>query len=409
MTDDITRGLGLLADEAEPATIDAQHVITRARVRTRNRRATLATAFATVAMVGALVVAMNPLTQSDQGATITDTTLEGRLNRLLTEALPDLIPAGWSLVPDRPAGPMPDLEFVCVDSNVNGCSTGATYNDGVGDVDISISVNRIPRNFTEFCDPQFCDPGDLFVQDNLPDGTRTQVRTYSEKPTSRDFLQLLVTRPDGTQVDVVAIWPHDTRSEPPLSTDEILKFATVFSYDSTLPVGAPLNKPTEEFVSDDPKRGARVTQELTDVLDEVIPAGWTKAPDTEQPVQPAFTFECSGSMVGPGTDAPTVESCWAAVYYQDATGVIAFKLSVSPVEVFEINCDAGCAEKTLSDGTETRVSQEFVEQIAEYEHTLAATRPDGTHIWVQVYWKEQRPKTPLTDDELLKFATAFTF
>ena len=145
------------------------------------------------------------------------------------------------------------------------------------------------------------------------------------------------------------------------------------------------------------------------MLDEVIPAGWTKGPDAEQPVQPAFTFECSGSMVGPGTDAPTVESCWAAVYYQDATGVIAFKFSVAPVEVFEINCAAGCAEKTLSDGTETRVSQEFVEQIAEYEHTVAATRQDGTHIWVQVYWKEPRPNTPLTDDELLKFATAFTF
>jgi hypothetical protein len=411
MTDDITRGLGLLADEAEPATIDTQRVITRARARTRNRRASLATAFATVALVGALVVAMGPLKgTSDQAASITDTTLEGRLNRLLTEALPGLIPAGWSLVP-KPEAEEPQLEFVCLSDNTNGCNASATYDDGAGDLDMGIHVDRIPRAFKHNqCGDEYCDAWAAPVRQTLPDGTKTQVLTSSEKLAPYDGESLLAFRPDGTMVSVYFRWPQGTRSEPPLTTDQMLEFATVFSYDSTLPVASPLNPPTTEYVSDDPEREGRVNQELTEALGEVIPAAWSKVSDSEQPVQPPFAFDCAVTrypavLEVPESEVPrpSPETCWSAVYYRDATGIVGIKFSVAEEKVFDVLCDGGCSEKTLSDGTEIQMAN------GSGTHTLGATRPDGTHIWVEVYWQGQRSETPLSADELLKFATAFTF
>ena len=413
MTDDITRGLGLLADEAEPATIDTQRVITRARTRTRNRRASLATAFATVALVGALVVAMGPLKgTSDQAASITDTTLEGRLNRLLTEALPNVIPAGWSLVP-KPEAAEPQLEFVCLDTNTNGCSTGATYNDGVGDLDMGIHVDKIPRSFEHNqCGDEYCTAWAAPVRQTLPDGTSTQVMAYSEKMVSRDGESLLAVRPDGTMVSVSLSWPQGKRSEPALTMDELLKFATVFSYDSTLPVASPLNPPATPYVSDDPKRKGRVNQELTDALAEVIPAEWSKVPDAEQPVQPPFAFEClapeNDKVIGEpgGLEPPNEESCWSAVYYRDTFGIIGIKFSVTEKKVFDVLCEGGCSDTTLSDGTVTQMATGWG---ATNTHTVGATRPDGTHVWVEVYWRDERPTTPLSNEALLKLATAFTF
>lgn len=421
MTDDLTRGLALLADEAEPATIDSHNVIARARARTRNRRATVATAFATVALVGALVVAMVPMAgTSDQGATITDTTLEGRLNRLLTEALPNLIPAGWSLVP-KPEAKEPQLEFVCLSTNTDGCNTGATYNDGVGDLEFSIHVDKIPRSFEQNqCGDEYCTAWATPVRQTLSDGTKTQVMAYSGKlapsegESPLDGESLLAFRPDGTMVSVSLNWPQGQRSEPALTMDKLLAFATVFSYDSSLPVADPLNKPTEEYVSDDPEREGRVNQELTDALDEVIPAEWSKVSDEEQPVQPPFAFDCAvtrGPDVITKTDGevepqPSPETCWSAVYYRDATGIVGIKFSVAEEKVFDVPCDTGCAEETLSDGTTTKMSSE---PVPDNSQTLGATRPDGTHIWVEVYWQGQRSETPLSSDELLKFATAFTF
>lgn len=421
MTDDITRGLDLLADEAAPAIIDTQHVISRARMRTRGRRAITASALATVALVSALVLTLgNPAPTSEQGTTPPPgKTVEGWLNRLLTEALPDVIPSNWSLLPASPTEEQgPQLEFQCYDSNANGCGAHANYNDGVGDIDLQISVNRIPRNFDDLCDVQYCPQWEPPVRQTLRDGTRTQVLTYTEKPTSRDIEELLATRPDGTQIKVAVIWPQGQRSEPALARNEILQFATVFSYDAALPVGDPLNKPpetTEVATEEDPNREGRVNEELTEALDEVVPAEWSKASNEEQPVQPPFAFDCKESSFGPGT-APEIEreedvelvgeTCWTAVYYRDATGIIGIKFSISSVKVFDVPCETGCAEKTLSDGTKTQMAS----QSAPFPtQTMGATRPDGTHIWVEVYWQEQRTEMPLTDDELLKFATAFTF
>ena len=53
--DDCTRGLDLLADEAEPAAVDCYDVIAKAKARTRNRRATMPTALATVTVAGAMI------------------------------------------------------------------------------------------------------------------------------------------------------------------------------------------------------------------------------------------------------------------------------------------------------------------------------------------------------------------
>ena len=78
MTDDITRGFGPAGRRGR--TRDHRHpdVISRARMRTRSRRAIAASALATVALVGALVVTLgNPAPTSEQGTTPpTDKTVE---------------------------------------------------------------------------------------------------------------------------------------------------------------------------------------------------------------------------------------------------------------------------------------------------------------------------------------------
>jgi hypothetical protein len=58
MTDDITRGLAALADEAQPAPVDSHTVVQLAHAHSRARRAVYTAAFATLVAVGALTVAI---------------------------------------------------------------------------------------------------------------------------------------------------------------------------------------------------------------------------------------------------------------------------------------------------------------------------------------------------------------
>ena len=58
MTDDITRGLAALADEARPAPVDSHTVVQLAHAHTRARRAVYTAAFATLVAIGALTVAI---------------------------------------------------------------------------------------------------------------------------------------------------------------------------------------------------------------------------------------------------------------------------------------------------------------------------------------------------------------
>jgi hypothetical protein len=138
MTDDVTRGLTMLADETEPAPIDSYDVITRARTRTRNRRATVTTALATLAVVGSLAVTLNQSPQTTDAATA-DPRPGERLTTQLTEALPNLMPSRWT--PESSAVP----EFHCPsdisvpdDITTGPCSIRALYTDSAGRIDLRV-------------------------------------------------------------------------------------------------------------------------------------------------------------------------------------------------------------------------------------------------------------------------------
>lgn len=65
MTDDITRGLAALADEARPAPVDSHTVVQLAHAHTRVRRAVYTAAFAMLVAIGALTVAIGSWHQPD--------------------------------------------------------------------------------------------------------------------------------------------------------------------------------------------------------------------------------------------------------------------------------------------------------------------------------------------------------
>lgn len=412
MIDYVTRGLAMLADEAEPAPIDSHDVIARARARTRTRRAVTAAAFATVVVVSTLVMTVGDPGAPDKPATTTTVktpeSLPDQLDRLLTDALPDVIPSRWEQVPGSSPQDLP-LTFLCVG---DGCFANVTYDDGVGKIDILFRIDDAKRDWDALCDPEHCTELRAPVRQDLSDGTRTQVFTYADKSTSRDVQELLAARPDGTQVTVSAIWPQGQRAEPPLTTDEILKFATVFTYDAARDVG--LTPPASTTpAAGDPNRAKRLNQKLTDVLADVVPADWSQA---NKGAKAPFEFDCTFVSKGPiqpdVREQPTSEGCRASGDYRDDAGKISLMVFISHVPAAGgENCQAPeCVDRTLPDGTMARVwIPTKPDGGGTYFHTLAATRPDGTRVFVRMLWTDRRSGTPITTKELLKFATAFRF
>ena len=228
MTDDVSRGLALLAAEAEPAPIDSYALISRARTRTRNRRS-MAAAFVAVVAVGAIAVAVGPLSSGG------DTPAE-RLTGQLAAALPGVIPDRWE--PAEPPETTQSLPrtFRCTehpplnrlpvgaDSTFAGtmCFADAYYQDSQGTIRIGFSITISDQETTFVCLPG-CH------ERILPDGTWAQVSPDGVKTVPADRVQmLLATRPDNTTVNIILSW-HNQRTTTPLTDDELLKLATVFS------------------------------------------------------------------------------------------------------------------------------------------------------------------------------------
>jgi hypothetical protein len=253
MTDDITRGLALLADEAEPAPIDSRDVITRARTRTRNRRATAA-AFVTVALVGTLAVTVSKAGPSEPVATAAESR-EDRLTRLLVGAMADLVPSDWTPDTTVPSDG-PPLTFRCdVDgggeliaepasggetrisvgpTSPKGCFAHAAYNDGVGTMQFSFLVHKFDLDFDDACGEAPCTVWEGQVREELPDGTKVRATTLTEDSLSqagvRDIQDVFAERPDGTQVSMSVVWPHGQRSQPPFTAEQLIQFATRFTF-----------------------------------------------------------------------------------------------------------------------------------------------------------------------------------
>jgi hypothetical protein len=242
MTEDVTHGLTLLADEAEPAPVDTYAVIAKARTRNRNRR-TMATAFASVVAIGVLAT-----TLSTDRWTDTATAQELRSARLTAQwaaMQPELLPAGWTPeevspnVRPRPGmfkcGDEPPLKFemqpgdteppaiIEIQTPQGMCSTGNWYQDEEGVVVLQLIISAELAWPADPCAAPECE------ESTLADGTRVWVRP--DTASAAGPLQLMdAFRPDGTHVKVSVHWRSEERSTPPMTRDELVKLADVFSY-----------------------------------------------------------------------------------------------------------------------------------------------------------------------------------
>jgi hypothetical protein len=243
MTNDINHGLALLADEVEPATVDTYAVIAKARARTRNRRTTAA-AFLAVVAIGALAVTSTADRPTSEAAEQPELPSQ-RLTAQLAAALPELLPSRWETQPRPPYDgttmhPEP-LIFSCSNESSppllphvwdiqpegtfpDGCSAAAWYRDAEGVITLMLNVRDYETEIFDSCVLPECD------QWTLPDGTRvlTDVETIGVTPPG-NLQQVQAQRPDGTVIHAAVTW-QDDRSSPPLTLDELAKFATVFTY-----------------------------------------------------------------------------------------------------------------------------------------------------------------------------------
>lgn len=251
MTDDITRGLTALADEARPAPIDSHTVIQLAHAHTRAKRAILTAAFATLVAIGSLTVAIgalhqpedrnpaappsttassSPTTSSTDGSPTTTSPEDGirqpatpeenavrkpRLQADIVAAFDRIFPAGWD---------HSTFGFGC---DQTGCWTDGDIIDEIGNFNIHVYVGK------EFGQTPCMAPS-CVRNETLPDGTEVSFfKNTDETPIQgmapmerRGFSAL---RPDGTDIHFTAEWPT-SREAPSVTDDEWIEFATVFTY-----------------------------------------------------------------------------------------------------------------------------------------------------------------------------------
>lgn len=243
MTEDVTRGLSLLADEADPAPINSHAVIALARARTSRRRAVVASASVTLAAVGVLALTVTALREPAgiaDGAPTTTTTITvtespsagetepggqqgpvmgtrvrqpataeeraeraARLQRELTAGFDRLLPDGWEYS---------TFEFAC---DQYGCWAQGDIVDETGPLNLSVHVS-----------------GDYDIEGCLGACTKTVlddntlVALNSELPGGG--LSLDSVRPDGTAFGIYARWP--AARDNPLTDDQWRAFGNVVTY-----------------------------------------------------------------------------------------------------------------------------------------------------------------------------------
>ncbi|MFC4853675.1 hypothetical protein [Actinophytocola glycyrrhizae] len=249
MTDDITRGLTLLADEAEATPIDTHAVIARAKARTRNRRATTATAFAVTA-IGALAIGLTSGTGQPVQVGAPPADRAERLNQQLADVRADAVPEDWRLLPADVHNPLggdlagdEPLTFECgerdpsLDRQV--CQAIGQFDDGGTRVGVAIQV--LSGGGTMVSVPS----DDRTISRILPDRTRFGTHTapgirmmgaepipyydpaFAEEGVASQLMSAF--RPGGTSVILNVIWVGDP-SAPPFTEEQLQRLATAFTY-----------------------------------------------------------------------------------------------------------------------------------------------------------------------------------
>jgi hypothetical protein len=234
MTDDVTRGLGLLADEAEPAPVDTDAVIAAAAALSRNR-AILTTALVTLIVLCALVVTLGAVTAPARTADrpkashppVLGTELArratadeqseraARLHAMAVRAFDRFLPRGWT--PST-------FDFTC---DQLGCWAEGEIKDDAGPVSVSVYVGG--DYGTSSCFRPEC------TRRLLRDGTLVSLQKFedtdSAMPGSVPVMRvnLGAVRPDGTSLGLSVDWPL-SRTAPVLTDDQWRRFATAFTY-----------------------------------------------------------------------------------------------------------------------------------------------------------------------------------
>lgn len=230
MTDDITRGLAALADEAHPAPIDSHTVVQLARAHTRARRAIVASAFATVVAAGALVVALTTLAGSARDGDVaasptapqnrkTATSEENaerkpRLRAELTAAFNRILPDDWQ---------HSTFGFGCDET---GCFAEGDLVDEHGAIAVHLYTSTV-ANLGEFtCGAAEC------VHANLHDGTTVAFHKATTDDTSGGpgkRVSVSAARPDGTVMSMSVRWPEN-RPAPELTDAQWMEFGAALTY-----------------------------------------------------------------------------------------------------------------------------------------------------------------------------------
>lgn len=253
MTDDVTRGLELLADEAEPAPIDTHAVVAMARARRNSRRAVAASAFVTVAAVGALAVTVGAVKEPTASApddptttvTVTEQVTPSTTSTPSEAADPDRAKDGPVLGTEveQPASPEERTErakrlqgelvdafdrilpqdwdhsafaFAC---DSYGCWAQGDIVDGVGPLKLFVHVSG--DYGLASCSGAGCS------KEILDDGTLVALSNGSES--GQPQFQVSSVRTDGTAMSLLAEWKKG-RATPPLTEDQWRDFGNVLTY-----------------------------------------------------------------------------------------------------------------------------------------------------------------------------------
>jgi hypothetical protein len=245
MTDDITRGLSLLADEVPPAPVDA--VVDKARTRIRNRRAGAATALAVIA-TATLAISLG----QDDGVRVSGppTDRAARLTQEMAEIKAEAIPPGWKPVAPGSPGPLiaslsggKPLSFACRNAEEGGtpmpvnavCQAIGQYERSGERISIAVQVFHADRPVAK------PDGGEATT---LADGTKVIIFPTGHSMTvgDEDVLRSDDTTYPASSTQMLSAWrPGDTgilvnvayvgqSPEQPLTKERLLTFATAFTW-----------------------------------------------------------------------------------------------------------------------------------------------------------------------------------
>lgn len=262
MTDDITRGLTALADEARPPDIDSHTVIQLAHAHTRARRAVLTAAFATIVAVGALTVAIG--SWQDPAATTPAASQTTSPNPSVSETGPPNPSGSENAPPTRPPDSPPTAPEVRDTPSAEENAERRTRLQ----TEITAAFDRILPDGWEHsafgfgCDQTGCfaegdvidDAGTtlsfhVYVSDSLgeaecyephcvraeilDDGTAVQLSKSENEGfgggEKEKTLSVEAQRPDGTLSSMLVRWPA-SKPAPGLSDDEWIQFGKALTY-----------------------------------------------------------------------------------------------------------------------------------------------------------------------------------